>query len=56
MRVDCVADIGRVGTHFDRQRNFRNEIAGIGPDDPSSEHPMTFCIEQNFCDAIAASE
>ena len=37
MRVDREANIFGIGAHFDGQRHFGDQIAGVGADDAGAE-------------------
>jgi hypothetical protein len=41
MRMDRQADVGRVAAHLDRERDLRDEIAGVRPTMPP---PITRCV------------
>lgn len=36
-RVNSLANIHRVGAHFDGQSHFTNQVAGIGADDAAAQ-------------------
>ncbi len=54
MRVDRVAEIDRVGAHLDGERDFRDQVAGIGADDGGADHPVVLGVEEQLGDALAA--
>ena len=37
MRVDRLADVDRVGAHFDRQRDFADQVARVRADDAAAD-------------------
>ena len=56
MRMNRQADIGRVGTHFDCQRHFGNQIAGAGADNTGAQNSTSLLIKQQFGEAVIAIE
>jgi hypothetical protein len=44
MRMDGQADIGRVGTHLNRERGLGDEVTGIGATMP---HPMIRSVDSS---------
>ena len=44
VRMNGLADIGRIATHLDRQRHFADHVAGIGADDAAAdEEALSSC-------------
>ena len=37
MRVDGLADVGRVRAHLDRERELADQVAGAGADDAAAD-------------------
>ena len=48
VRVDGLADIHAVGTHFDRQRDLADHVTGMRADDATTHDAMRFGIEQQL--------
>ena len=48
MRVDRLADIDGVGAHFDRERDFADQIAGVRADDAAADDPVRCVVEQEL--------
>ena len=44
--MDGLADIDRVRTHFNGQRNFTDHVAGMRTDDAATDDAMRFGIKQ----------
>src|SRR5690606_28947824 len=56
MRVDGVADVGRLGAHLDGQGDLGDELAGVDPDDAATHDPVAFGVEQQLGGALGAAQ
>src|SRR6478672_5765827 len=54
MRMYGVGDIDGVRPHLDGKRGFRDQLAGIDPDDTAAYDAMCLCVEQHFGDTVVA--
>ena len=55
MRVDGLADIFRVATHFDGERQLADQIAGVGADDTAADDAMGLFIHEDLGKAFVAA-
>src|SRR6516225_3272641 len=55
MRVDCLANVRRVASHFDGEAHFADQIASMGTDDTATEKTMVAFIEQELGEALVSS-
>ena len=60
VRVDGFADVYGVGAHFDRQRDFADQIAGVAPDDAAAQDAAVASgfgavVEQQLGEALLAA-
>ena len=56
MRVDRLADVFGIAAHFDRQRDFGDQVARVRPDDAAADDPLRLLVEDQLGDAFIASE
>ena len=56
MRMDGMADVGRLAAHLDGQRDFRDQVAGVHTDDAAADHAIGGLVEQQFGEAFAAAD
>ena len=56
MRVDRQSDVGRIRAHLDRERDLRNQVAGIGADDPAADHAVAHRVEQQLGESFLAPD
>ena len=52
MRVDGETDVGGVAAHFDGQRGFADEVAGMAADDAGTEQTTAVFVEDQFGEAL----
>ena len=45
MRVDGLADVDRVGAHFDGERKFADEVSGASADDTAADDAVRCVVE-----------
>src|SRR5204863_9779241 len=55
MRMDGLADIDRVGAHFDGERNLADEIARSGSDDGAANQAVRLLGEDQLGEALVAA-
>src|SRR5229473_2804719 len=46
MGMNGQTDVRRIGAHFDRERHFGNQIAGVGSDHPGTDDSVRLLVEQ----------
>src|SRR5690606_31797331 len=56
VRVDGVADVGRLRAHLDRQRDLGDELAGMHADDAAADDAAGIRIEQQLGEALGAAQ
>src|SRR5260221_6369384 len=54
VRVDGLADVGRVGTNLDAERHLADEIAGARADDAGADDAMRLAVEDQLGEALVA--
>src|SRR3989442_11932357 len=54
MRMDGLADVGRVRSHLDRVRNLADQIAGAGADDAAADDAVRLAVEDQLGEAFIA--
>ena len=52
VRVDGLADIDRITTHFNGQTDFADHVASVRADNRPADHPMRFGIENQLGEAV----
>src|ERR1041385_8188665 len=55
MRMDGLADIDRVGAHFDGERNLADEIARSGSDDGTADQALRLLRKDQLGEALLAA-
>ena len=54
--MDGEGDVLGLAAHLDRQRGFRNEVAGVRPDDAAADRPLRRLVPQRLGQALVAPE
>src|SRR3984885_2311088 len=56
MRMNGQSDIGRVGAHFNGERHFGDQVAGVGADGACADDSMGLLVKQQLGEAFVAVE
>ena len=56
MRVDGVADVGRLAAHLDGQREFGDQVTGVHADDARADDAVGGFIEDQLGETLAAAD
>src|SRR3954462_4647074 len=56
MRMYGEADVGGFGAHFDRERHFGDEIAGVRRDDATADDAVCRVVEDQFRETLGAAD
>jgi hypothetical protein len=54
MRMDGLADVGRIRAHLDRQRDLAHQVARPGADDGAAHHAVCLGVEDELGEAFVA--
>src|SRR5581483_6243307 len=54
VRMDGEADVGGFRTHFDRERDFGNQIARVYADDPAADYASRLLVEDQLRESFRA--
>ena len=54
VRMDGLADVGRVRAHLDRERELADQVAGAGADDAAADDAVRLGVEDELGEAFVA--
>ena len=55
MRVDRLADIGRLAAHLDCQADLADQVACVRADDATADHAVRSLVEDQFRESFVAA-
>ena len=55
VRVNGLADIDGIATHFDGQTHFADHVASARADEGAADHAMRFGVEDQLGEAVVAA-